>query len=568
MIKKKYLTLNYKKIARYISGETFNNDQTIINLGKLAESVNSYIKDNEIQGNTKVLVPTSFNADKAWWIHDGIITAALRMRGAEIIPVICDRIQLDECVFSSGEWQDSRSQDFQEIRDKICQDCQQRAHQMWDIWGLNPIQLKSFVTSEELKVISDQVFELMKGDWKKTTIEGYDAGYNAWIATVNNDLQFEISDHWKNRAHSLASQHLYNIMVLFKAYERVFKAFSPDRVFGNGGFYYQWGLVNHISLQNNIPYYRYHKIGISKNTWNYARNSYDLFADNTSWDSWKKQALGVAREQRVDQELLLRGVQVEPDINFDEKRNNTIKRLGLDPNKPVVLASSGVAWDATTNSPSYSYENMYEWLWDTISWFETNPEVQLVIRAHPSENVCISVNPDNRTRFETETNRKGINIPENVYIISPEDPISTYSLFYIATLGVVYLSTIGLEMACLGLPVISVGQSHFSKKGFTYDPENREEYIKILSELIFNNTNKLCSEKISQLAKKYFYLYSFHNSINMGFMEEVNKETSILKELGYEDLLPGVNPYLDYICEAILTNSPINDENRWPPEKE
>ena len=59
MIKKKYSTLNFKKIACYIRGETFNNDQTIINLGKLAESVNSYIKDNEIQGNTCVFAPPS-----------------------------------------------------------------------------------------------------------------------------------------------------------------------------------------------------------------------------------------------------------------------------------------------------------------------------------------------------------------------------------------------------------------------------------------------------------------------------------------------------------------------------
>ena len=326
---KQYLKLKYKKITRQTSSENFNNNQSMINLGKLAKSVNSYIKDNQIQGKIRVIVPTSFNAVEDWWIHDGIITAALRMRGAEIIPVICDRIQLDECVFSAGEWQDSRSQDFKKIRDKICQDCQQRAHKMWDIWDLNPVQLKSFVTSEEIKEINDQVHELMKGNWKKASIEGYEAGYNAWKATVNNDLQFDIFNDWKDRAKSLASQHLFNIIVLFKAYERVFKAFSPDRVFGNGGFYYQWGVVNHISLKHNISYYRYHKIGISKDCWNYARNSNDLFPDNKSWDSWKKKKLDVVRNARVDQELILRGLQVEPDIKFDEKRNNIIKDLVL-----------------------------------------------------------------------------------------------------------------------------------------------------------------------------------------------------------------------------------------------
>ena len=566
---KKYLTLYYKKAVSSISGESFANDQTMTNLKKLAKSVNSYIINKQIHANIKVLVPTSFNAGKDWWIHDGIITAALRIRGAEIIPVICDRVQSDECMFSSGEWQDSRSQNFHNIRDKICDDCQQRSHEMWDIWGLNPVQLKSFITREEILRINDSVSELMKGDWRNATIENYAAGYNAWKATVNNDLQFDITDDWKERALLLSSQHLYNIMVLFKVYERVFKVFSPDRVFGNGGFYYQWGVVNHISTQNNVPYYRYHKIGISKNSWNYARNSNDLFGDGNgeSWESWKEQPLTVVNEKRVVQELLLRGLQLEHDINLDNTRNDIIKRLGLDINKPIVLATTGVAWDATTNSPSHSYENMYEWLWDTISWFETNTEAQLIIRVHPAENVEMKINPVNRTRFEAETKKREINIPKNVRIISPDDPISTYDLFHIAKLGMVYLSTTGLEMACLGLPVIVVGQAHFSEKGFTYDPENREEYLNIMSEVVLNDNHKSNHIETQQLARKYFFYYSFHNSINMGFMDQTNKESNVLKELEYKDLLPGANPYLDYICDAILTNSPINSENLWPPEK-
>jgi len=54
-------------------------------------------------------------------------------------------------------------------------------------------------------------------------------------------------------------------------------------------------------------------------------------------------------------------------------------------------------------------------------------------------------------------------------------------LIQAADLGLVYTTTVGLEMAMSGLPVIVVGQTHYRGKGFSIDPENWEDYSNRLS---------------------------------------------------------------------------------------
>jgi hypothetical protein len=88
----------------------------------------------------------------------------------------------------------------------------------------------------------------------------------------------------------------------------------------------------------------------------------------------------------------------------------------------------------------------------------------------------------------------------------------------------------------------------------------------ILHNIIANKSENVYSQKTSQLAKKYWYLYAFHGSVVMDFLNERSEGSSILKNLTYKDLLPGANQYLDYICDEIIHDLPIMGENRWLPE--
>jgi len=559
----------FKKVIRYCKNVLIRRlkgpDLISLRLNKLSISCNEYFQKNNRDTGLRILWPTTFNLSKTWWGHDGILAVALKLRGADIFPTMCDRIQSDECMFWGGEWQGHNNPRSRKRRENNCRRCVANDKEMWGRWGLNPLRLSSFVTASEKLKAKNEVAGWVAGDWEKVIWNGFPVGYEAWKAVVNNNLQAEIHESWREEAKSLAYSHLLNIYLLLLAYERVFDVVAPERVFGNGGFYYLWGVVDHIARQRKVPYFRYHNIGLNSFVWNYARNSKELIDVGPAWQSWLEQPWDSKKEDRVSQDLFERGVHIGGILNKKRVLSKIIQTLPLDPKKSIALCATGVAWDATANVPSRAFRNMYDWLWETIRWFAGHPEWQLVIRVHPDENIVSNIASERRTRFENELSLRGIKIPQNVFIIPSSSRISVYDLIDVASLGIVYTSTTGLEMACAGLPVIAIGHSHFRNKGFTLDPSNRSDYFFMLEKILSNNI-ALKSEGSALLAKKYWYLYAYHASVATGVFDLNENWVHVPKELTYQDLLPGANIYLDYICDSVMNDLPIFGENRWPPE--
>ena len=90
--------------------------------------------------------------------------------------------------------------------------------------------------------------------------------------------------------------------------------------------------------------------------------------------------------------------------------------------------------------------------------------------------------------------------------IEPEMAVNSFSVIDISDIGVVNTSTVGLEFALLGKPIILISETHYRNKGFTYDVNSKENYFSTLSNLILKTDLK---EKSETLAEKYFYMMMF-----------------------------------------------------------
>ena len=77
-------------------------------------------------------------------------------------------------------------------------------------------------------------------------------------------------------------------------------------------------------------------------------------------------------------------------------------------------------------------------------------------------------------------------LPNYVKIIPADTDINTYSLFEIIDFGLTVRGTVGLELPCFGIPVITAGTGRYSGNGFTVDPKNVKEYRSILTDLHFH----------------------------------------------------------------------------------
>ncbi|MCJ7695032.1 MAG: hypothetical protein MUO40_06340, partial [Anaerolineaceae bacterium] len=94
-------------------------------------------------------------------------------------------------------------------------------------------------------------------------------------------------------------------------------------------------------------------------------------------------------------------------------------------------------------------------------------------------------------------------------LIRPEDKTNTYDLIEITDIGLVYTTTVGLEMAMAGIPVIVAGQTHYKGRGFTHDPINWEEYLSLLDKLLSDHKKYRLNEREIELAWRYSYLFFF-----------------------------------------------------------
>lgn len=182
------------------------------------------------------------------------------------------------------------------------------------------------------------------------------------------------------------------------------------------------------------------------------------------------------------------------------------KSLGLD-DRPVALLATNVLGDSLTLGRQRISETMAEMIVGTIRWFVGHPEAQLVIRVHPGELKT------HGTSMVEVIEKNFPTLPEHIHVVRPGDCTNTYDLVETTDFGIVYTTTVGLEMAMTGLPVVVTGKTHYAEKGFTLDPANWQDYEAILSKLVADPTAMRLSHKQVEQAWLYAYLFFFEFSL-------------------------------------------------------
>ncbi len=179
------------------------------------------------------------------------------------------------------------------------------------------------------------------------------------------------------------------------------------------------------------------------------------------------------------------------------------EKLKLD-DRPVVLLATNVLGDSLTLGRQVFSKNMAEWIERTVTHFAQHDEIQLVIRVHPGETLTHGTSMVDIVRAQFE------DIPKHIHMIEPEEKINTYDILDITDLGLVYTTTVGLEMAMRGIPVIVAGQTHYRDRGFTCDPETWEAYFSTLNALIADLEHARLNQEQVELAWRYAYLFFFN----------------------------------------------------------
>jgi hypothetical protein len=258
----------------------------------------------------------------------------------------------------------------------------------------------------------------------------------------------------------------------------------PELVLTPNGSILEMGAIYQVARYLNIPAVTYEfgeqrgRIWLAKDDEVMRQDTDDLWAvykdrplEESQWE--RIRALYASRKNASLWENFSRLWQGLPSQGREQVR----QALNLD-SRPVVLLPANVIGDSLTLGRQVFSENMTEWLERTVQMFAQRDDVQLVVRIHPGERytkgpsvaeVVHNVLPE---------------MPANIRLVQALDPINTYDLIEVADLGLAYTTTVGMEIAMSGVPVIVAGETHYRGKGFTLDPTSWEHYGQLLEEVL------------------------------------------------------------------------------------
>ncbi len=283
---------------------------------------------------------------------------------------------------------------------------------------------------------------------------------------------------------------------------------KPDVVLVPNGLILEMGIVFRVARFLNIPAVTFEfndqreQIWLAQNTSIMQQDTDYLVRDRCSLPMTDEMY-----ERLADLENARRGARVWGKSKrlwqyvSSQGAETTRTMLNLD-NRPVVLLAANVLGDSLTLGRNIFAESMSEWITKTVQYFAKRTDVQLIVRVHPGEKIVPQAKSMGMVVQEALPE-----LPSHIHVIGALDNVNTYDLIEIADLGLAYTTTVGVETAMNGIPVISCGQTHYRNRGFTIEPNTWEEYLSTLEMVLSDLPAHRLTEE--QTAKAWNYAYRF-----------------------------------------------------------
>jgi hypothetical protein len=440
-----------------------------------------------------------------------------------------------------------------------CSHCITYQNDLLERTGFPNFPTSQFLTPELKKTARQTIDNLSDDDLDGFTYGDLPLGKMVLLSVKGFLLVEDLGYHPQSK--QVYREFLYGAILVTSAITQLLAEQKPDIIFLVNGLFFEEQIMLALAKKNAIPVVNY-EVGFLTNSFVFARGKIACHFDlSDHWDAQAKTSLTPSEETWLDEYLAGRRKDQHSLVKYwptVEERIAVIKeQLHLQENQKVVMLFPNIVWDSAVLNRNTAFESLTDWVYEMIRFFEKQPDYQLVIRLHPAE-VRLK-NQETIERLQDRINTVFPSLPPNVSVIPSESDISSYRLIEMAYAVLVYTSTIGLEAALEGKPVLTAARTHYQYKGFTLDCETRAEYLSLLQKTLHPDSGSEYVTVNVPLARRYAYLFFKRHMVPFPAMQELAPD-EIRPTIKYlDELKPGHFPEVDAICDFILASTSYTD---------
>ena len=301
--------------------------------------------------------------------------------------------------------------------------------------------------------------------------------YNAGLSTLSSLVSFlktAYPDIQSNK--KIINQIMKSGIWVYEYSLRLFKTMKPDLVYiFNGRFANNRAIID-AALETNTRYL-IHERGADKGKYRiepYLPHDFD----------------------KVKQEMLIKWHNNQTDASrksiaesFFSRRRRGIEQdwKSFIQGQQKGLAFEGVRHQQKLITYFSSSDDEYVAVGEIVKWDHWKNQLQAVMELisivgrHSSMVMAIRIHPHLAEKNPVDLNRwLQLDLPSNVYLIKPDDPIDSYTLIAQSAVVVTCGSTVGIESVFWGTPSICLGPNLYSNLDAVYLPTNNEELESLL----------------------------------------------------------------------------------------
>lgn len=500
-----------EEFIKYIS-ETRSDDYNISGLPE----------HNEDNGDILIPVFKSEKSSKSYLV--GMISQIFRQEGYSPIILVCDSI-LPWCKCDNN-------QHCSEFRKKICSKTGQK------IFGEFDIQQKYISQYIQTQVEVD-IPESIEG-CESFEIDGIQVGKYLSSELRASHKEYTIGEERISEFRKA----IKSSVLIINAIDNIIQEYNFKAVLSDHPIYIQ-GIALSVARSRGIPTYGY-DLGNSDQqiifSQHKSRGKICQYTNHEFVKNELRHPLTDGEKEEIDSYIYGRSDGEQARFDYAGQKNIDLSNKKW--NKKIAIFTN-LLWDASLSSDDSLFRSPREWLDYSVN--NVDESVALIVKTHPAE----SVRGTNESVISWLKEYKKCG-NDNLYYLSPETKISPYSLINEVDLVSVWNSTIGLEAAYRGIPVVTAGDAHYQGHKFTFDPTNRAEYIRMLD----NIDSSSFDEKMTSRAQRYAHLLYCRKHFDFPFYDTQDHKTKI-KE--YNSITKIINDCVDteFIVSKIINNEPV-----------